>query len=311
MARINVDNEFWSDPRLHVLTELIGKYEAIGAVVCLWDLGQKHWAKGAHLIPLKTWKHVKFHAELVETGFAEIREDGVYCCGATDRWEYLLRAIEWGKAGGQASAAARIAKYGTAIPDHASNRKPEELAEGSPNPPFGKKPNAPKPSSSSSSSYSYALAKKSSSHSPDLSSASTKKEKNTSLSLGASTSLRESDAPKQGSRVFIGRMVEVYQARYHSRPILDGPTQGAIKRLLTTFPIDAAINLYETYLQIEDSWFVKKHHDFQTFMSNLQTISVSMNNGKQPNGFDWAKFWRENDADGIRDAGNQIKINMG
>lgn len=122
LARINVDNEFLCDPRLQLLCKRMERWEAIGAVISLWEIGQCYWKKSKSLIPPEIYALLHRSKELIECKFVEPKAGGFYCKGAEERWGFLLAQSKSGKA----SAAARRAKYGTATPIHASNFPPNE-----------------------------------------------------------------------------------------------------------------------------------------------------------------------------------------
>jgi len=157
VARINVDNEFLCDPRMTILATKMPRHEAYGALVALWEVGQSYWKKNKGLIPLQIFEFLPRAQELLASGFVEVRDDGVYCKGANERWGFLLGPSEAGKK----SAEARLKKFGTAVPIHAKNNPTERppndrrtAAERPPKVPPEHLPNAAEHSSSSSSSSS-------------------------------------------------------------------------------------------------------------------------------------------------------------
>lgn len=117
MARINVDNEVLCDPRLVLLSQRMSRYMAIGALVSMWEVGQAYWKKNKSLIPYEIFNQLPKYQDLEDCGFVELREEGIYCKGAEERWHFLLAQSENGKK----SAAARKRKYGTSIPINSTN----------------------------------------------------------------------------------------------------------------------------------------------------------------------------------------------
>lgn len=89
------------------------------------------------------------------------------------------------------------------------------------------------------------------------------------------------------SRDFIAAMVTAYRSKYKDKPVLDGKTLGQIKTLLKHVPLNRAIDMYQVYLQLDDQWFKTKCHDFTTFTSNLQKISVSLTTGEKNTSTNW------------------------
>lgn len=76
-----------------------------------------HYKRNKSLIPIRVAEQISNYAELVQTGFAIPRSDGVYCAGADKNWGFLLAR----SAAGKKSAEKRRKLYGTAIPQGGSN----------------------------------------------------------------------------------------------------------------------------------------------------------------------------------------------
>lgn len=81
------------------------------------------------------------------------------------------------------------------------------------------------------------------------------------------------------SRLII-EYVKAYELRYKARPVIDGRTQGLVKKILTTVPEDQACDMVQAFVQMNDPWFVKKAHDFPTFYENLTKVSMSLQTGQ-------------------------------
>jgi hypothetical protein len=250
-ARINVDGEFFADPRLDVLREAIGKEEAIGAVVYLWSLGQSYW-KREEKIPLHVFELVRFGSELVRAGFARLDDDGVYCYGARERWHFLLAPKENGKKGGKASAESRKLKFGTAIPVNASNQtRSETEAESS------EIRSKPKPSFSSSSSLS------------------TKE----SPSEGAGAPAQLTLEQKTGKA--FGLFIELFKAKYGAAPSRGDKGIQALKRVVKSEGLDRTSQLLQVFLQMQTDWFQERAHDLVTFENNINKISIALASGHE------------------------------
>lgn len=116
MARINIYEEFRSDPRFTEMCSLMPRHEAVGAIVCLWELGQAYWRKDRGLIPKEIYWRAAKAKELKMAGFTEEQENGFYCKGAEERWQFLFIAAEKGRMGGLKSAQIRKERYGTTRP---------------------------------------------------------------------------------------------------------------------------------------------------------------------------------------------------
>lgn len=109
MARINVDDDWYSDPlerRAALIQALADKprdlaNEADGAALKAWRLAQKYWKDGAQSIPADVWKRARLDA-LLETGLAEWRDGAVYVRGTEERAEWVKKKVEAGRKGGKA-----------------------------------------------------------------------------------------------------------------------------------------------------------------------------------------------------------------
>jgi len=91
----------------------------------------------------------------------------------------------------------------------------------------------------------------------------------------------------------IGEYIKAYQGRYKARPVIDGRTQGLVKKILSTVPEDQACDLVQAFVQMNDPWFVKKAHDFPTFYENLTKVSMSLQTGQDHGAPEKEKSWIE------------------
>lgn len=106
MARINIEECWWSDPRRMKLIELVGTFAADGIAINAWRLAQGFWAKG-ELVPLSIWKHLQANDKLIEANLAEVREDGVYVRGSSQYLDWVKERRRAASAGGKRSAQKR------------------------------------------------------------------------------------------------------------------------------------------------------------------------------------------------------------
>lgn len=101
MPRINIEEEWFTDPRRERLAELLGsKFEADGLAVYVWRFAQKYWMK-KELIPLHAWYGAGFGDHLFECGLAEKRENGVYVRGSKRHFEWYHTKLAQLTAGAQ------------------------------------------------------------------------------------------------------------------------------------------------------------------------------------------------------------------
>lgn len=143
MARINIDNEIFLDPRFQSLSsKLGGSYAALGMLAIFWFAAQRRWGKG-ELLPkaefLPDWR------PLVDCNFAEEREAGFYAKGAEEHFSWYAEKCEAARIGGRASAEARRKKFGTAQPKNPErSNEPSNEIERPPNV-VRERPNPPAP----------------------------------------------------------------------------------------------------------------------------------------------------------------------
>lgn len=107
MSRINVEDRLWNDYRLKLLAKSMGsEFTAIGALLSFWRVAQDFWVKN-ELVPEDVFHGLGLPEGLLEAGFAERTERGIYACGAETQFSWLLNAKKSGKKGGIASGIKR------------------------------------------------------------------------------------------------------------------------------------------------------------------------------------------------------------
>lgn len=150
MARINIEDNWWFDPRRSALIQKVGSEEfADGLMVKIWRIGQEYWKKDKTLVPKNIFFFTKFSKDLIECGLAKECEQGVYVCGIEEQCEFLVTLINQRKEAGRKSAQSRLEKYGTAQPS-SNPRTNSERTSNAPERAFEREPNEPNSSSSSS-----------------------------------------------------------------------------------------------------------------------------------------------------------------
>jgi hypothetical protein len=79
---------------------------------------------------------------------------------------------------------------------------------------------------------------------------------------------------------FIKAYCDAFKVVYGTFPEMTSVAAGTAKRIVKDLGSKKACELVETYLQMRDSFFLTKHHDLQTFASNLNKITVAHKTGK-------------------------------
>lgn len=117
MARINIEECWWIDPRRSKLIRLLGSEStADGEAVKMWRLAQEYWKNGRGFVPKEIFESLEVSSKLIEAGLAKLEGDFVYVKGSSQHldWVYDQKAKQ--SAGGKKSAETRKRKFGSAQP---------------------------------------------------------------------------------------------------------------------------------------------------------------------------------------------------
>lgn len=79
---------------------------------------------------------------------------------------------------------------------------------------------------------------------------------------------------------FIKTYCILYKRKYFSNPPINGKASGISQRIVKDLGLPKALKLIETYLSMNDSWFITKAHDLATFETNLNKVQVKHDTGK-------------------------------
>lgn len=151
MARVNIEECWWSDLRRSALIRLVGSEDAADiAAVRMWRAAQEFWKHDRKLMPLGMFELLPAHKELLQVGLAVVRESFVYVRGSSEYLDWVREKRAQASEAGKKSAEARRKKNGSAQP---KVKKPRTNAERTPNEPRTESNDA-EPSFSGSSSFS-------------------------------------------------------------------------------------------------------------------------------------------------------------
>lgn len=101
MARTNVEDRLYIDSRFTRLCIKLGnRHQALGACVDAFRLAQDYWFPGRRPIPLHVWERQGMENALIEVGFAEKKEDGIYISGSETQFAWLFKSQSGGKKSG-------------------------------------------------------------------------------------------------------------------------------------------------------------------------------------------------------------------
>lgn len=88
------------------------------------------------------------------------------------------------------------------------------------------------------------------------------------------------DLPQSPYQKFLARYCEVFKERYGSNPIIQGIDASTAKRIVNAAGFLKAVGLIETYLQMNDAFFVQRRHALKVFESSLNQVSIMHDTGK-------------------------------
>lgn len=105
MARINIEDCWWSDPRRGKLAVIVGsQVSADGMAMNAWRMAQEFWKKERQLVPRSLFEMLDGAADLLRVGLADSREEMVYIRGSSAYLDWLNQSKEAGREGGLVSA---------------------------------------------------------------------------------------------------------------------------------------------------------------------------------------------------------------
>lgn len=111
MARINIEECWWTDPRRERLGNLMGSMMMADAVVIrAWKIAQEFWGNERGLIPKHVFATLEANDKLIQANLAEERESGFYIRGSSQYLDWVTERRNAAKQGGKKSAEKRSKK---------------------------------------------------------------------------------------------------------------------------------------------------------------------------------------------------------
>lgn len=253
MARINIEDTFWSyDPFLALVEKLGNRASAVGAVILAFKLAQKYWVPDQRPIPSVKFRSLPFASDLIECGIASESEDGdfVHVHGAKDQFEWLIQRS-------QAGAKSKEKKA------NGTNRNKT------------KRNGSQRNETSYSSSYSSSPSSSSSGSNSNSEIYSVGQSENSSQPSGG-----KSPSAPSSTQVFIARYCELFKARWKTNPEIRGKEAGIAKRLVSDLGVERACELLEAFFEMNDAQFLRAKHALGVFEVNLQSVVVKADTGR-------------------------------
>lgn len=233
MARINIEDCWWTDPRRSRLSKLVGDETlADGIAIRAWRVAQEFWGKNM-LVPLKIWETVEANENLIEAKLAEQRDDGIYVCGSSQYLDWVRERREAAKIGGKKSAAVR---------KNAPPKKPKKKANVEAN------TNQTQPSGSSSSSGS---------------SSDSKSGSNSEIIPAADLKILNSEIWEAYR--------EAYASRYNTEPVRNAKVNSVVAQLGRRLGLEAP-DVVRFFLTHNKSLYVSGLHDIGLCLAHAEAL---------------------------------------
>jgi hypothetical protein len=259
MARINVDDDLFTDVRFEKLIDNLGdKHTATGLMVDAWRTAQKYWMNDKELVPIKIWSlgGDRFQ-KLIEFCLAEIRDSGVYVAGSEKQFSWLLQKKEAGKQ----SAKSRKDKFGTAQPMSNDVQTKSEQSSNVVTIPLNEIPNGPEPLTLT----------------PTLTPTLTQNINTKNLNTCPKVNFGRQSGEKSSS--VWDRYSAAYKLRYGQAPARNAKENSICSKLVQAVGLECAENLAEFYVRHNDQWYVKKMHPLNILLADFQKIRTEMLSG--------------------------------
>lgn len=269
MARINIEECWWSDPRRTKLILKIGLL-ADAVAVNMWRVAQEFWKDGQRLVPGEVFDKLEHAADLIDCGLSDVRIErepnglerrSIYVRGSSERLEWVREQREQARKAGKKSAEARRKKTGTAQP---KPKKPRTTTERPSNAPRTESNDA-EPSGSGSISGS------------------------SSDSISGSgedcAGLKEPQAPAAEALSPVARVWRAYKAayegRYHQEATWNAKVSGQLKQFVTRVPMSEAPEIAAFYLTHNGARYVSTGHAVGLLLIDAEKLRTEWRSGRK------------------------------
>ncbi len=279
MARLTIEDCWWSDPRREALGELVGGDE-VADVIALkaWRLAQQFWKQGRKPIPKHLFDLLRSASELLRVGLATLQDGGVYVAGSFDYLDWLNQKKAAGQVGGVKSAQARRKKHGTAQPKPRSTPEAESKQSRS-------KPKHAEPSSSSSSSSSFSFSD-SDSDSENIATASAIASPAVRRALAEEAGKGGTPSPDGVTPTALTWRAyrDAFEKKYGSKPPWNAKIAGQLKQLVARIPAIAAPEVAAFYLTHPGARYVGAMHPVGLLLFDAEKLYTEWQTGRTVTG---------------------------
>lgn len=257
MARLNIEDSLWADPRFQDLMIAVGsRYMAKGIVIELWTMAQKFWlASGGRGIPKPAWEAAGMPPELLQCKLAKDNGDFIYAAGSKEQFSWLNQKSESGKAGGKASGISRRETKGKSAKQNEAGQSGAKRLE-----------------PSYSSSYS-------------LSSSFSNSDSNSNIAQGfeneaPARAVVNPDGEAPGALTWRGYK-KAYGERYGEPPAWNAKTAGMLKQFVARVPASEAPSIAAFYVGHNDRFYVQAMHPPSLLLRDAEKLRTEWATGRR------------------------------
>lgn len=258
MARLSIEESWWTDPRRSALIRRLGgECAADSCAIHAWRLAQEFWKHEQGLVPKHLFDLLEGAEDFVAVGLAEVRESFVYVRGSSAYLDWVRQQREQASMAGKKSAESRRKKSGTAQPGASKAKNPRTTPERASN---GRRTelNDAEPSDS----VSYSVSKE-------------------IIPFATQTGVAlPRQAPDGGETVAL--WVRAYQEKYRVRYAFQKRDFGMLKNFGAQHSHSDVATLFACYLAIDEPFYSNAKHPLSLFFRDLQKISVAAQTGIDP-----------------------------
>lgn len=249
MARLNIEDSLWADPRFQDLMIAVkNRHAAKGMVIELWSMAQKFWlASRGQGIPKAAWIEAEMPSALVECKLAKDNGDFIYAAGSKEQFAWLSACSENGKKGGPAAAKSRVENKGKS--KRRKTSKDAEITQDTTSYSF-----------SSSSSLSF-----SDSNSPSLA----KSEKTEEAGKGGGA----------GKATWEGYKA-AYSQRHGEPPVWNAKIAGQLKHFMARVPASEAPDIATFYVKHNGARYVQAMHPIGLLLMDAEKLRTEWATGR-------------------------------
>lgn len=264
MARINIEDCWWTDPRRSALIKAVGSEElADGIAIKAWRVAQTFWKTNKGLVPSNIFRTLSNAAELISSGLAEVRGESVYVRGSSAYLDWVREKHEQASDAGKKSAESRKKKTGSAQPQP---RKTRTKLERTPNEPRTESNDAePSDSVSGSSSDSDSFSGSSSGV----------------VGAGLKEPQTQSSEPPTPTALTWRAYSAAYQSRYKSPATWNGKIAGQLKQFVTRVPAVEAPDIAAFYLGHNGQRYLSSGHAIGLMLMDAEKLRTEWLTGRR------------------------------